>query len=121
MGDVVSRDEIGRSMGRGAIGVGTGIGLMVLSGLPALSLIGFQLIPIGIGVAIAAAGLNNLKKQEGSLGGMLAVGAGALTVVSGLPFIGGLGDFFLFSGAVGALVYGGLQIWRSIKGIKSRS
>lgn len=121
MGDVVSRDEVNRSLGRGAVGIATGLGILSLGALPVISILGFSLLPLGIGVALVVAGQNNLKKHEGSLGGIIALGAGVLTFVSGLPFIGGLGGFFLTTGAIGALVYGGMQIYRFVKGLKSRS
>lgn len=121
MGDVISREEVNRSLGRGVVGVGTGISLLVLNSLPAWSILGFAPIPLGIGAILALAGWNNLKKHEGSLGGLLALGAGVLTAASGLPLLGGLAGFALGAGALGGLIYGGLQFFRFWKGLKSRT
>lgn len=123
MGEMMTREQVNRSLGRGVVGVGTGLGLLILGGPMAswtFLIPGLAPIPVVIGGIIAMAGWNTLKKQEGSLGGLLALGAGALTLVSGLPLIGGLGGFFLGVGAVGSLIYGGLQLWRFFKGVKSR-
>lgn len=119
--EIVSRKDVGAYLGKGALGIATGVGLFTLNALGGFSVLGFQLIPIAVGALIAWAGWNAMAKNKGALGSLIAMGAGALTILSGIPLIGGLGGFFLGAGAIGSLIFGGINLFKGIKGFQSRS
>ena len=97
-------------------GIVGGIALFVLGGLGTV-------VGLIAGGLIGVAGLSELKSTDPPdkrVGTVIAL-AGALTIVSKIPFVGALAKPLLFVGAIGLL---GIGIWNGIKflkGLKERS
>ncbi|MDR0643554.1 MAG: hypothetical protein LBG05_01385 [Treponema sp.] len=100
-----------------AIGsIAGGIGLFVIGGLGIIP----GIIAGGVATVVGLASMASSDKTDKNMGVFLA-GAGALTIASKLPIIGGLVG--ILSG-IGALSMIGIGVWNSIKffkGLKARS
>jgi len=125
---VDSRKEL---TGRGVRGVGAaagGIALLVLKGL-AGALGGVVGVVLG-GIALVV-GSTSIKSESKAdkTGGAIALGAGALLVLSGLsrfsiPIISGIAGFstaLVGLGAVGLIGYGAWNIFKFVKGLRNRA
>jgi len=96
-------------------GIGGAIVLLLLKNVSWLGIIvGAVLLFLGLGVLSS-------KTTKDTLPGILCIAAGALAILSRLPFLGGLARFLLWVGAIALLIVG---IWNGVKfvlGLKSRS
>ncbi len=114
MNEIVSRDQLVKQGGKGLAGVGGGIAMLALSGLaPVPSLIIGGIVGV-TGLAVAS------SSKEDQTAGYVAAGAGALTALTAVPFIGGLAGTIMTLGGVGLLVAGGYSLYRFYKGMRSR-
>jgi len=116
---------------RGVRGVGSavgGIALLALKGV-ALWFGGVAGIVIGgVALALGASSLKSTAKAD-KTGGAIALGAGALLVLSGLsrwhiPIISGLAGFatgLVSLAGVGLLGYGAWNIFKFVKGLRNRA
>jgi len=98
------------------VGIGGAIILLVLKALP-----WFFAIIAGAILLFLGLGIMSSKKTNDTVPGVLCVVAGALVILSRLPFLGGIAQFLLWLGALALLVVG---IWNGVKfilGLKSRS
>jgi hypothetical protein len=104
---------------RGMKGVMSAIGGVGLLGVNAL--IHIPVVGWVIGGALALFGIMGLLKRDKSdkaaNGIMLAAGAAGLATI----FLPHLTGFLLGSGAVALLAYGGFNIYKFVKGLKSRA
>lgn len=114
--EMVPRNELVRVGGKGVAGIAGGIGLLVLRGIASATVpglvVGGIITAVGLGISAAS------KKDR--LAGLVATGAGALTVVASLPLIGGLGSGLMLAGGVGLLVAGGIGLYKFFKGLRTR-
>lgn len=115
--EMVPRRELVRTGGKGIAGVAGGIGLLVLRSIASATIPG--LIVGGI-LTVAGLGVSSRSRKDRTAG-LVAAGAGALTVVASLPLVGGLGSTLMLLGGIGLFAAGGFALFRFFKGLKSRS
>lgn len=114
MGDIVPRSTLVRHGTSALGGVVGGIVLLVLQGLgwiPSL-IIGGVIVFIGIGITMS---------REDRIPGLIAIGAGILTALGAIPFIGGIAGFLLKIAGVGLLIMGGIKLFQFFKGLRNRA
>ena len=93
MGDIVPRNQLVKQGVQGIAGIGGGIGLLILK-------------------AIASAGF---------IPGLIAVGAGAVTIVASIPAIGGAVGWLMPVAGVGLIVAGAISLFRFLRNLRRRS
>lgn len=115
----------------GVRGVGSAVGgvaLLVLKGIAGAfgGIVGVVLG--GIALFVGASSLKSEAKAD-KMGGSIAMGAGALLVLSGLsrwhiPLISGIAGFssaLVGLGAIGLIGYGAWNIFKFVKGLRNRA
>ncbi|GEM_PF-351511 len=120
MNEIVPSDRLVRYGMTGVGGTAAGIGLLILSGFagPGLSILGLI-----VGGGLTAFGLSSsskAKSPDDRTGGLVAAGAGALTVIASLPLIGGLAGGMMSLAGFGLLGYGGYSLYKFISGLRAR-
>lgn len=113
MGELVPRKEMVKQAMMGIGGIGGGIAIFLLGGLPWLA----GMIAGGI-IAVIGLALSSTKKDRTA--GLMTLGAGALLAISKIPAIGGLAGFILGVAGIGLLVVGGISIYKFIKNLNAR-
>ena len=111
MNDIVPRETLSRQGVAGFTAVAGGVGLMVMGALPGV---------LGIVIAglVTAGGLAFAVGKDDRRPGLVIAGAGVLGILSAA--IGGFPGFVLALAGAGLIAYGGLSIYRFIRGLKSR-
>lgn len=110
MNDIVPRKTLSKQGVAGLIAVAGGVGLLVMAVSSALGLV--------VGGLLAVCGLAVSLRNEDRRLGLLIAAAGILGVLSAA--IGGFPGIILKLAGVGLITYGGLSIYRFIRGLKSR-
>jgi hypothetical protein len=113
MGELVPRKDMVKQAMMGIGGIGGGIAIFLLGGLPWIP----GLIVGGI-VAVIGLALSSSKKDRTA--GLMTLGAGALLAISKIPGIGPVAGFILAVAGIGLLVVGGLSIYKFIKNLNAR-
>jgi hypothetical protein len=123
MNDIVPTNKVAKSGMAAVGGIGGGIVVAILGALSGLP----WFIGVAAGALVGIVGLGALGSKDpgDKFPGVIATGAGALTIAANLPIIksllGGPARFFLGIGAFALIAVG---IWNAIKffkGMKSRS
>lgn len=113
MSDLVPRKTLVKQGGQAIGGVVGGVALLALTGLsPVPALI--------VGGVVTAVGLAISSSRSDRTPGLITAGAGALTALSAVPFIGGLAGTLMTISGVGLLVMGGINLFKFIKGYRKR-
>jgi len=113
MDEIVPRKTLVKQFSKGAGGVGGGIALWVLSGLGGLG----SLI---VGGLIAVVGLAISTSEDDRTAGLITTGAGALTMVTAVPFLGGLAGALMSISGIALLIGGGYNLFQFFRGMKNR-
>lgn len=116
MNDIVPTNVLAKQGVAAVGGIAGGLGLMVLGSLP-------WIFGIAAGGVVAIVGLSALSSHEAAdkRVGVLVTGAGALAILSKLPFLGGIAGGLLGLGTIGLLGMGIWNAWKFMKGLKSRA
>ena len=110
MNDIVPRETLSKQGVAGFTAVAGGVGLLVMAASGVLGFLIGGLLTVG-GLAVA---LRNDDRRPG----LVVAGAGVLGILSAA--IGGFPGFVLGLAGAGLIAYGGLSIYRFIRGLKSR-
>jgi len=120
MNDVVPRNTLVKYGMKAAGGIGGGIVLFILRAIAVGGKGAFSLPGLIVGGIFALVGLGlSTSKDDRSLG-LIAVGAGALTAIASLPIVGWLGGALMWISGIGLLIGGGLNLFRFIRGKRTR-
>ncbi|MDR2182464.1 MAG: hypothetical protein LBN92_07285 [Treponema sp.] len=116
MSDIVPTTVLAKRGLAAVGGIAGGIILFVLSALPSF-------FGIAAGALIAIIGVISLSSRESGekLPGAICLGAGILTVLSKLGFLGGIARFLLGAGCLGLIILGVWNLVQFLQGMKSRS
>lgn len=119
MNDVTPQSprEIRRAGVTGVASLAGGFALMVLNSMAT----GFFGLIIGAVVAGAGYFLSRKSDATDRTTGMMAMAAGALAMISVIPFLGGIAHFILGFAGLGLVIMGGINVYKFFKGLKSRS
>ena len=117
MGDIVPRNRLVKQGWQGIAGVGGGIGLLILNAIASKGF-GPGLIAGGI---VGIAGLVITSSKEDRTAGMIAVGAGALTIVASIPKIGGAVGWLMPVAGAGLIIAGAVSLFRFLRNLRRRS
>jgi hypothetical protein len=115
MGDIVPRDQLVKQGVKGVGGVGAGIGTLILSAIasPAHPLPGLI-----VGAIVGVAGMVIASSREDRNAGLVAMGAGGLTMLSSIPLIGHVVGWLMPVAGVGLIAAGAwslLNFWRNLR------
>lgn len=110
MNVIVPRETLSKQGVAGFTAVAGGVGLLVMA---ASGVLGFV-----IGGVLTVAGLAVGLRREDRRPGLVIAGAGVLGILSAA--IGGFPGVILGLAGAGLIAYGGLSIYRFIRGLKSR-
>lgn len=120
----VETSELRERGTRGVMSAAGGLGLLIVNSvlhLPVLGgLVSGLLVVVGIGALV---GKSKTDKVAGGIA-LLAGLAGLSTVIGKVPILGavaGLASFVIGAGAVALLGIGGWNIYKFVKGLRSRS
>ena len=117
MGDVVPRNELTKQGMRGVGGVAGGVALLIVSALSG-SIVG----GLVIGGLVALVGLIMTRDKADRKAGLVALGAGALTVVGlAIPPIGGLARILLTISGIGLIGAGVFSLIKFIRNLRRSS
>jgi hypothetical protein len=114
----VSTTELRKQGTRGVISTGAGVGLWVVNGILHIPVVG-----IILGGALAILGLLGLlgrDRTDKTTGAVLLV-AGAAGLSSVLPFLRPISSFLFGVGGLALVGFGVFNLFKFIKGLKSRS
>jgi hypothetical protein len=117
MGDIVPRNQLVKQGMQGVGGIIGGVALLILR---AISSAGF-LPGLIAGAIVGIAGLVIASSPEDRTAGMVAVGAGALTIVASIPGIGSLVGWLMPVAGIGLLIAGGISLLRFFRNLRRRS
>ncbi len=100
---------------KGVISLGAGVIMLGLN-----TLLGLPLVATVAGAGLAIVGVLGIvgKTKTDKTGGIIAVVAGAALL---LPPLKGIAIFILGTGALGLLAYGGWNIFKFVRGLKSKA
>lgn len=110
MNDIVPRETLSKQGVAGFTAVAGGVGLLVMSTSVVLGFV--------IGGVLTVAGLAVGLRKDDRRPGLVIAGAGVLGILSAA--IGGFPGVILGLAGAGLIAYGGLSIYRFIRGLKSR-
>jgi len=115
MGELVPRKDMVKQALMGIGGIGGGIAIWALSGLPMLA-------GIIVGGIIGVIGLALSSSSKDRTAGLITLGAGALLAISKIPipFLHGISGFILGVAGLGLLVVGGISLFKFIKNLNAR-
>lgn len=117
MGDIVPRNQLVKQGVQGVAGIGGGIGLLILK---AIASAGF--VPgLIVGGIVGIAGLVIASSREDRTAGMIALGAGALTIVASIPVIGPVVGWLMPVAGIGLIIAGGISLFRFLRNLRRRS
>ena len=119
MSEIVPREEVVKYGSRALGGVGGGIVIFILQLITKGG--GVSTAGLIIGGVILAAGLLIGRAKEDRGTGMVAAGAGFLTALASLPIIGWLAATLLVVSGIGLLGGGLFNLFKFIKGMRSRT
>ena len=117
MGDIVPRNQLVKQGVQGIAGIGGGIGLLILKAIASAGFIP-GLIAGGI---VGIAGLVIASSKEDRTAGLIAVGAGAVTIVASIPAIGGVVGWLMPVAGIGLIVAGAISLFRFLRNLRRRS
>jgi hypothetical protein len=117
MGDIVPRNQLVKQGVQGVAGIGGGIGLLILKAIASAGFIP-GLIAGGI---VGIAGLVIASSKEDRTAGMIAVAAGAVTIVASIPAIGGVVGWLMPVAGVGLIIAGAISLFRFLRNLRRRS
>lgn len=118
MGDLVPREKLVKQGMKGVGGVAGGIGALVLRGLTVAG--GLSIPGLIIGGVVTVVGMAIGSSREDRTAGLITAGAGALTVLGSLPFLGGLGSGLLGLAGFGLLIGGGINLFKFLVNLRKR-
>ncbi|MFO8063235.1 MAG: hypothetical protein ACQETQ_11360 [Spirochaetota bacterium] len=120
MNPLVPRETLVR---QGMTGIGStaaGLGLLLLRGLTQFGA-GFSIPGLVVGGVLAVTGMKvSTGKKADRVGGLVMTGSGVLTAIASLPVVGTLGSGLMWLGGVGLLGAGVFNVFRFIRGVRSR-
>ena len=117
MGDIVPRNQLVKQGVHGIAGIGGGVGLLILNAIRSAGFIP-GLIAGGI---VGIAGLVIASSKEDRRAGMIAVGAGALTIVAAIPAVGGAVGWLMPVAGIGLIAAGAISLFRFLRNLRRRS
>ncbi|MFW5801339.1 MAG: hypothetical protein ACOCVC_04865 [Spirochaeta sp.] len=112
-GPIVSRNDLVKTGSKAVGGVAGGVILLALNavtGIVPAIIVGGILTIGGLGIAASS--------PEDRVAGTITAAAGAATILSTIPLIGGLASTLLWGGGVillGAGVYSGYKFWKGLR------
>jgi hypothetical protein len=113
MGELVPRQKMVNQFLVGAGGI--------VGGIVTLAVAGWSFIPgLIIGGIIGVVGLAITAKKENRVPGLIAVGAGALVILSKIPIFNLLASPLLWIGGLGLLALGGYSIFKFVQNLVKR-
>jgi hypothetical protein len=114
MGDLVPRKELVKQGVKGIGGVAGGIVLLILAGLSTTA-------GLIIGGILTLLGLFISTSKEDRTAGMVAAGAGVLTLISSLvPGLGAVASWLMRVGGIGLLITGGYSFIKFLVNLAKR-
>lgn len=117
MGDIVPRNVLVKQGVQGVAGVGGGIGLLILK---AVASAGF-LPGLILGGLVGVAGLVIASSKEDRQAGLIAIGAGAATILASLPGIGSVMGWLMPVAGIGLIIAGALSLFKFWRNLRRRS
>lgn len=114
MDEMVPRKTIVKHGSKGVGGIVGGAVVLALGGLGAVG-------SLVVGGVIALVGLGLTRSKDDRTAGIVATTAGVITAATALPFLGGLAGTLLTISGIGLLIAGGLNIFKFIRGYRSRT
>ena len=109
--ELVPRKDMVKQALKGIGGAGGGLVLLILSGLSGLP-------GLIIGGILTLAGFAITTSKSDRTAGLVVAGAGILTLIAKIPFIGGLGKILMIIGGLALLgggIYSLIQFFRNLK------
>lgn len=113
MSDMVPRKALVKY---GSQGVGGLVGGAVVLTLTALG----PVASIVVGGIIGIIGLVLSRSKEDRTAGLVAAGAGAITVATAIPFLGAIAGPLLGISGAGLLIFGAVKLFQFIRGYKNK-
>jgi hypothetical protein len=93
----------------------------IAGGIVTLAVAGWGFIPgLIVGGIIGAIGLAVTSSQENRMAGLVALGAGALVILSKIPILNLLATPLLVIGGIGLIALGGFSLFKFIKNMMKR-
>ena len=92
----------------------------IVGGAVVLALLG-TVGSLVVGGIIALVGLGLSRSKDDRTAGIVATTAGVVTAVTALPLLGGLAGTLLTISGIGLLIAGGLNVFKFIRGYRSRT
>jgi hypothetical protein len=117
MGDIIPRNQLVKQGFQGVAGIVGGVGLLILK---AISSAGFVPGLIAGGI-VSVAGLVIASSKEDRTAGMVALGAGAATILASIPGIGGVVGWMMPVAGIGLIIAGGISLFRFWRNLRRRS
>mgnify|MGYP006299969141 CR=1 FL=1 len=120
MNELVPRERLLRQGMTGIGSTGAGLGLLLLRSVTqfgaGLSLPG---LVVGGVLVVAGAGLSAGKRAD-RIGGTAIAAGGLLTGLASLPLVGGLASALMWLGGLGLVGTGAVNLYRFVRGLRSR-
>lgn len=114
MGDIVPRDQLTKQAMTGVGGLAGGVALLVLRALTGSTVGGLI-----IGGIAAIVGLVMARDREDRKAGLVALAAGALTILGlAIPGIRGLASTLMLISGIGLLGFGGWSLFKFLRNLK---
>ena len=116
MSDLVPRKTLVKQATKGLGGLGGGIVLLVLS-----SLGGVPALVVGGVLAVVGAVISTSKDDRSA--GLVTAAAGVLTILAGIPLaaLSAISGSLMIASGIGLIAAGGYNLFKFIRGLKSRS
>ncbi len=114
MDEMVPKKSIVKYGSQGVGGIVGGAVVLALGGLGAVG-------SLVVGGVIALIGLGLSRSKDDRTAGIVATTAGVITAVTALPLLGGLAGTLLTISGIGLLIAGGLNVFKFIRGYRSRT
>ncbi len=111
-----STHDLVKSGTKGVAALVVGGALLLLRGFGGIFgiVVGGALVVFGSTVSAKA------DTTDDRVGGLVSTAAGALTILASLPVVGGIASFFMGLGGFSLAVYGGVEVFRFIRGARRR-
>jgi hypothetical protein len=114
MSDMVPRKTLVKYGSQGLGGLVGGAVILTLGSLGAVA-------SIVVGSVVGIVGLVLSRSKDDRTAGLVALAAGAVTALTAVPFLGGIAGSLLGIGGLGLLVVGGINLFKFIRGYRSRA